>query len=132
MTRGTAFSVRELAVIDLYGAHGTVLRRRLVLIEFVLSVAVGAALGGYMVGHGGIVGWISGVWLLGVALNYVPLTVYGVALSRPGRLRAAVRQIDGYPGTARYYSVAQWRLIVPLLLVVLARPTGPRLMQSRA
>lgn len=125
VTSRPGFSVRELAVIDLHGAHGRLLRRRLVLLEFVLCVAVGAPLGGCLIEHGGMAGWISGVWLLGIALNYVPLLGYAVALSPPGRLRAAVRQIGGYPATARYYSVAQWRLIVPFLLVVLARSDGP-------
>ena len=118
------FSVRDLVVVDLHGAHGTALRRHLVLIECVLGVVLGAALGGYLLHFGGVVGWISGLWSLGIAANYVPPTDYAVALSRPGRLSAAVGQIDDYPGAARYYTVAQWRLLVPFLVLMLAlRPS---------
>lgn len=114
------FSVRRLAAVDLHGLHGNPVRRRLVAVEFPLTVAVTGALGGYLLASGGVSGWIGGLWLLGVAANYLPLTMHAVLLSRPGRLAAELRDVEDLAAEARRYSIAQVRLLIPGLVAVLS------------
>jgi hypothetical protein len=116
----TGFDVEQLVAIDMHGARGSALRRHLVQVEFPLAVVLAAAIGGYLLSRGGTAGWISGLWLFGIAANYVPLTYYAVQLSRRGRLAAAVAALDDLAAASRYYSIAQLRLLVPYLVAVLA------------
>jgi hypothetical protein len=71
-------------------------------LEFPLAVVLAAAIGGYLLTRGGAAGWISGLWLLGIGANYVPLTYHVVRLSRRGRVAAAVAAIDDLPAASRY------------------------------
>jgi hypothetical protein len=56
--------VKRLAAIDVHGARGTALRRRVVLAEFALALAVAVALG-------------LQLWL------FVPLSLIAMTLRRP-------------------------------------------------
>ncbi len=81
--------VKRLAAIDMHGARGTALRRRVVLAEFALAVAVAVALGCWLVfGASGLGAHVFGIWCSVPGLNYVPLTVYAISLSRAGALEA--------------------------------------------
>jgi hypothetical protein len=120
--------VKRLAAIDMHGARGTALRRRVVLAEFALAVAVAVALGCWLVfGASGLGAHLFGIWVLGAGLNYAPLTVYAISLSRAGALEAELAGVD--PGQElRRYSVLQLWLFVPLSLIAmtLRGPRGPR------
>ncbi len=79
--------VRRLAAIDMHGLHGRGRRRRWVLVEFVAGVIgplpAAAALLIFSDGAGRL---LLGIWLIGIAANYVPLALHAVSLSRDGAL----------------------------------------------
>jgi hypothetical protein len=60
---------------------------------------------------------VFGLWLLGIAANYVPLLFYAVAIARAGTVEQ-----EGRPEMvhARRYGVQQTMILVPLLVVVVA------------
>jgi uncharacterized membrane protein len=112
--------IRRLAAIDLHGAHGTRARRRVILAEFGFGAVGGTGLGVFVAAAGLGVGWtIFGVWLAGTCLNYVPLALQAVSLSRPGRLAAELGGAD-VRSELRRYTKAQFWIVVPLLFCVLA------------
>lgn len=114
------FDVRRVAAVDMYGAAGTRLRRRIILAEFLLGVVVCGGVGGWVVATASTGGWRGfGIWLIGVGLNYLPLAGYAISFSRAGRLEAELAGVDVH-GELRYYTVAQLWLFVPGLLLVLA------------
>jgi hypothetical protein len=119
--------IRRLAAVDMYGAAGSRIRRRVILAEFVLGAVVGSALGAY--GLFAAEGWMAvfGAWLLGACLNYVPLAVHAIDLSGPGVLDSELRGVD-VRAELRYYTKAQIWIAVPLLFIALAiaqRRTAP-------
>lgn len=112
--------VRRLAAVDMHGAHGTTLRRRVIVAEFVLGAVAGTAIGIAVALVASPLGWrVFGAWIAGACLNYVPLAVHAIALSRPGRLAAELDGVD-VAGELRHYTKAQFWIAVPLLFVVLA------------
>lgn len=121
--------VRRLAAVDMYGAGGTLLRRRVILAEFVSGTVVGAGLGGWLVAEGGTVGWLLGAWLLGLAVNYFVLALHAITLSRSGALDIELHDVD-LPAAFRDYNVAQFWVFVPLLFAVL--DVIPRLAARRS
>lgn len=114
-------TVRQLAAVDMYGARGTLRRRRIILAEFVLGAIGCVALGlaAALPGSPGPVRLVLGLWLAGVGLNYVPLAAYAIRLSRPGALEAELAGVD-VPRELRRYATWQLWVAVPLLFVVLA------------
>jgi hypothetical protein len=115
----TGRSVRRLAAVDMYGATGTARRRRIIVAEFLVGVIGCGGLGAVqvLVGSGGA-RWL-GAWLIGVAINYVPLAIHAIALSRPGALAAELAGVD-VPRELRRYGVAQLWIAVPLVVAVAA------------
>jgi hypothetical protein len=88
-------SVRRLAAIDMYGTKGTLLRRRLVLVEFVAAVLVCVFLSTLFVLEGDSVALIIiGIWIALIGANYVPLTVYAIDFSRGSRLAEELEGVD--------------------------------------
>jgi hypothetical protein len=119
--------IRRLTAVDMYGAAGSRIRRRVILAEFVLGAVVGSALGlyGLLATEGFMT--VFGGWLLGACLNYVPLSVHAIDLSRPGALESELRGVD-IRAELRYYTKAQIWIAVPLLFIALAiaqRRTAP-------
>jgi hypothetical protein len=112
------FRVRRLAVIDLHGSAGSVLRLWLVRSEFVIAVALAAALGGVFLVSATPQGTLLGIIALGIACNYVVLAIWAFIL-RGARLAEEFAAHD-IREDGRRISLGQWRLFVPLLLVVLA------------
>lgn len=109
--------VRRLAAVDMHALKGTELRRRVIIAEFVLAAIGGLAIGLYLLlGVGGTLGTIVGLYTLGVAVNYVPLAVHALSLRRPSRLREELRGVD-LRGELRYYTLAQFWVFVPLVFV---------------
>jgi hypothetical protein len=111
--------VRRLAAIDMWGSAGVRWRRWVILAEFLLGVIGGAAIGIVAISSGGGLPLVVGCWLIGVAANYVPLSVHALTLIRPGALEAEIQGVDVH-GELRHYTTAQFWVFVPLLLVALA------------
>lgn len=114
------FDVRRLAAVDMYGSAGAPARRWVILVEFVVGALGCVALGLWSYGSlSSVAGRIFSAWLVGVGLNYIPLALHAVSLSRPGALDRELAGVD-VRGELRFYTTAQLWIVVPLLLVVLA------------
>ncbi len=112
-------NVKRLAAIDMYGGRGTVRRRRIIRAEFTVALAATVALGIWLaVGASGLGTRILGIWLIGAGINYAPLAVYAILLSRPGALEAELADVDT-GRELRRYSVLQLWILVPLSLVAM-------------
>ncbi|MEU5962527.1 hypothetical protein ABZ777_15070 [Micromonospora parva] len=128
-------NVRRLAAIDMHGSRGTTRRRRIILAEFLVGVVLMVTWGGWLLVSSDSTGTRAiGLWLVGAGLNYAPLSLYALALMRPGALDAELADVD-IDRELRRYTVLQLWVFVPLSLVVLAirdalaqrraRPTAP-------
>jgi hypothetical protein len=112
-------NVKRLAAIDMHGSRGTTRRKRIILAEFTAGLAATVALGAWLAIESSSLGTrIFGVWLIGAGLNYAPLAVYAVLLSRPGALEAELAGVD-VGQELRRYSVLQLWIPVPLSLVAM-------------
>jgi hypothetical protein len=111
--------IRRLAALDMHGGHGTRRRRRIILGEFVAGVIGCAAIGIWLLTLGSIGFTILGIYLLGLAANYVPLTIHVLALWRSEALDAELLGVD-IGAQLRYYTRAQFWVFVPFWLAALA------------
>jgi len=109
-------NVRRLAAVDMYGAHGRLVRRRAILAEFIVGAAGCLALGIITVLHPGLYDRLTGAWLIGAGLNYAPLAAHALDLTRQGRLETELRDVD-VAAEAGYYSRAQFWIMLPLAMV---------------
>ncbi len=113
-------NVRRLAAVDMHGAHGTSLRRTVIVSEFVLGAVAGTPLGILLATRASALGWLLlGIWIAGICLNYVPLALHALSLAGRGRLESELRGAD-ISQELRHYTKAQLWIFVPLLFVVLA------------
>lgn len=114
---------RGLSAVDMYGLHGTLRRRRIVLVEFIAGAVVGILLGLWVIGNAsGTATRVFGAYLIAAGLNYVPLSWYAIRFSHAGALEAELRDAD-VPAQLRRYGVWQLWLLVPLSMVVSAATT---------
>ena len=112
-------NVKRLAAIDMYGSRGTVRRKRIIRAEFTVALAATVALGIWLaVEASGLGTRIFGIWLAGAGIDYAPLAVYAILLSRPGALEAELAGVDTGQELRRY-SVLQLWILVPLSLVAM-------------
>lgn len=112
--------VRRLAALDMHGLAGTLLRRRIILAEFVLGAVGCVVIGLITATRAPAVGWrVLGVWLVGIGINYGALALHAVWLSRAGALDRELAGVD-VPTELRRYAFLQLWIVVPLLLVILA------------
>jgi hypothetical protein len=119
MPESARLNVRRLAALDMHGAHGTQRRRRMILAEFVLGTLGGLGLGIWVLTWGGVAGLVVGLLLLGLAVNYLSLTVHVVVLWRPGALEAELAEAD-VSAELRYYTGIQGWVLVPFWIGGLA------------
>ncbi|MBF6599453.1 MAG: hypothetical protein IVW36_02955 [Dehalococcoidia bacterium] len=113
-------NVRRLAAIDMYGASGSARRRRIILAEFIIGVIGMVGLGLWALTQAsGLTTRMFGLWLVGAGLNYAPLAVYAVVLSRPGALESELAGVDPSAGLRRYGLLSLW-ILVPLSLIAFA------------
>ncbi len=120
MVPGSArLDVRRLAALDMHGARGTRRRRRVILAEFGFGTIGSAALGAWALSWGDAVGVILGVWLLGLAANYLPLTMHVLSLWRQPALREELEGLDLH-AEIRHYTRAQVWVLVPFWVAGLA------------
>jgi hypothetical protein len=110
--------IRRLAAIDMFGSAGAPWRRWVILGEFLLGVIGGLALGLFLILSGGTIPVVFGVYLVTIALNYVPLSVHALTLIAPGALERELTGVD-VPATLRHYTTRQFLVFVPLLFVIL-------------
>ncbi len=111
--------VRRLAALDMHGTRGTPRRRRVILGEFALGTMGGAAFGVWTLTWGRAVGVILGVWLLGIAANYLALTIHVLNFWRQPALDAELTGVD-LRAELRYYTRAQVWVLVPFWIAGLA------------
>jgi hypothetical protein len=112
--------VRRLAAIDMYGTRGTTRRRRIILTEFIAGAIVMIGFGLFLTTVGGtLFDHILGLYLTLTGLNYVPLALHAVALSRPGALDRELAGVDTGQEIRRYGVLQVW-ILVPLALVLMA------------
>jgi hypothetical protein len=121
----TQLNVRRLAAFDMHGARGTRRRRRAILAEFALGAICCLVLGLWSLTWGGAAGVLLGIWLLGLAANYLPLTAHVLALWQPGALKAEVAGAD-LTAELRRYTRAQIWVLVPFWVAGLALAQGRR------
>jgi hypothetical protein len=112
-------NVRRLAALDMHGTRGTRRRRRVILAEFALGTVAGVALGAWALTWGGVADVVLGIWLLGLAANYLPLTAHVLALWHPGALEAELAGAD-LGAELRHYTRAQVWVLVPFWVAGLA------------
>lgn len=114
--------MRRLAAIDMWGTKGSPLRRRLILVEFVIGAVGGLGLGVVTLLNASTAIWtMIGIWLIGLGLNYVPLALHAISLSRSGELERELEGADTW-SEIRFYTKAQFRILVPLWIAILALP----------
>jgi hypothetical protein len=114
-----ATNVRRLAAVDMYGTAGTIRRRRIILVEFIVGALACPALGASLLGVGaGSQLWLD-VWLIGIGINYLPLAIHGLTLARPGALERELAGVD-IGKELRRYGFAQVWILVPFLVAIVA------------
>ena len=122
-TSGRMISVRKLAALDI-ALHGS----RFILAEFGGGVLLCLALGLWLIYASFPVGQdtsmlrlVTGVYLLFLAINYVPLLVYAILIARRKSARQEVAAELADKGRyARKYGLQQLFLVAPLVIPVLA------------
>ncbi|MBQ1039358.1 hypothetical protein [Micromonospora sp. C81] len=113
-------NVRRLAAVDMHGTRGTARRQRIILTEFLVGVVAMVALGIWLLASSSSLGSRAiGLWFTGAGLNYAPLSIHAIALTRPGALDAELTGVD-IDRELRRYTVLQLWVFVPLALVVFA------------
>ena len=111
-------NIRKLVAVDML-LHGT----RFIVAEFALGIIIPLILGLVSIRAGLFgpvqVGWETalGVWLISIALNYIPLFLYAVLMAK-GR----TAQAESQPELAfvKRYGAHQVVILIPLLVVILA------------
>lgn len=110
--------VRRLAAVDMYGGAGSRLRRRVILVEFIVGVLGGPLIALWAASDSQSAGrLILAGWLFSISANYLPLAWHALALSRRGALEAELANVDVLSELRRYAGAQLW-VLVPLLLVV--------------
>jgi len=124
MGSARGLNVRRLAALDMYGGRGSPRRRRIILAEFVAGVLALVGIGLWILTQSSETGGrLLGLWFVGAGLNYAPLAVYAIMLSRPEALEAELAGVDTRQQLRRYGVLQLW-ILVPLSLVFLtARDT---------
>lgn len=111
------FNVRRFTALDMFGTAGTLRRRRIIRAEFLIGCPV-LVLVAVLTLHGGHP--LLGGWLLGVAVNYLPLAAHSVSLFPPGRLEAELSTVPDVRGQLMRAGVVQVLLLVPFLVALAA------------
>ena len=101
--------IRKLAAVDMAW-----LGPRVVLAEYAMGIILPLALGLFTLRS---TQTLLGVWLVTIAVNYVPLFLYAVSIARLGSV-----ETEGRPEIkhARRYGVQQVIILVPCLVALIA------------
>ena len=110
--------VRRLAAIDMYGRRGSTRRRRLILAEFMLATIDAPLLGlAMLLAASSALPALLGAYLMGVGLNFVPLALHAISLSRASRLDAELAGVDVRAELKRY-AAKQLLIGIPMLVLL--------------
>ena len=117
-------NIRKLAAVDM-----VFLGSKVIIAEYAFGVLLAFVLGVLSLRSGlkgpSIVDWevALGFWLISIAANYIPLSIYSVLIARAGTVKE-----EGQPELvrAKRYGAQQVIILVPFLVVVIA------LIQERA
>lgn len=121
---GRMINVRKLAALDI-ALHGALL----ILAEFGAAIAIGTALGVWLISAAfsarqgaDVFRLVVGTYFLCIAINYVPLLLYGIAIARrkSARQEAAAELAEKDGRSARRYGAQSLLLILPLVIPILA------------
>jgi len=96
---------------------------RVIVAEYALGVILPLILGLLSIRSGvfgsALIAWgtVLGVWLVSIAVNYIPLFIYAVLIAKAG-----TEKEEGLPeyAHAKRYGVQQVIILVPFLVVILA------------
>jgi hypothetical protein len=109
---------RKLAAIDI-----AFLGPRLIIAEFACGVLLCPALGVFVLirGHGSVAQLLLGLYLLSLGINYVPMLIYAIEITRANSARSEL----GEELADKRLAMAKYRrqsllLLVPLLAPILA------------
>jgi hypothetical protein len=120
--------IRKLAAIDMAW-----LGARVIVAEYALGVILPLGLGMVSI-RSAIMGSVKGpwppalgIWLVGIAVNYIPLLIYALLIARAGTARE-----EGGPelSHARRYGVQQVIILIPLVVAILALAQERRRMKA--
>jgi hypothetical protein len=114
--------VRRTAALDM-ALHGS----RLIVAEFAIGTAVCAGLGVLAIAsgirslaHGISFALVLGLLLIGAALNYLPLLIHSIDISRKDSSKEEAKEELARPELIRRYSARQFVLLVPFAVAVMA------------
>ncbi len=111
-------NIRKLAAVDMAW-----LGTRVILAEYGLGIVVPLALGAWslrpVLSGQAAIGWqaVLGGWLVGIAVNYIPLFVYAAVIAHAGTAK-----LEGNPelARARRYGAQQVMILVPFMVAIVA------------
>lgn len=101
--------VRKLAAVDMAW-----LGWRIIIPEYLFGILLPLGLGFLSLYRGQI---LMGIWLVTIAINYIPLFIYAVHLKQTNSI-----QKEGIPEIvrAKKYGIQQIVILIPFLVVILA------------
>lgn len=111
-------NIRKLAALDMV-LNGT----RFIQVEFALGVILPLLLGQFSFRSGlasmSRLNWmtVTGIWLLGIGVNYLPLFIYSVIIARG---RTVKEEGEPMRPQLKKYGFQQVIILVPLFVVVVA------------
>jgi hypothetical protein len=114
---GVWVNLRKLAAIDI-----VFLGPKLVIAEFAGGVLICGVLGMFVLFQGGsFTQVVLGVYLMALAINYVPMLIYAISLTRDNRARMELGQeLNDKSRLVVKYRRQSLSLLVPLLVPILA------------
>jgi len=108
---------RKLVAIDL-----VFLGAKVIIVEFAIGILFSAALGVFVLlrGHGSLVQVVLGLYLISIGINYVPMLIYAIAITKANSARAELgSELDNKGAAmAKYRRQSLW-LLVPLSVPVI-------------
>jgi len=108
---------RKLVAIDL-----VFLGAKVIIVEFAIGILFSAALGVFVLlrGHGSLVQVVLGLYLISIGINYVPMLIYAIAITKANSARAELGSEldDKGAAMAKYRRQSLW-LLVPLSVPVI-------------
>jgi len=98
------------------GVAGTTRRRRIITAEFLVGFVLGVVIGGILLANAdSAVQYVVGLVVLGIGVNYLPLSWHALQMSVAGRRQAELEGVDK-AAELRRYSVLQL-LVAPFLFL---------------
>jgi hypothetical protein len=115
-------NIARFVALDMHGARGSSVRRRLVLAEMLLAAAIGLGVAAIILTSRPepTAMLLFGAALGGIGVNYAVLSAHAIRLIRPGALERELRGVDAAAAELRSYAGRQALLAVPFAVAALA------------